>query len=87
MTAPRWLDLAEYPFTSKWLTLSSGRLHYVDEGQGRPLVFVHGTPDWSFLWRGLIKALAVDKMEGSGTKEKGVDIIMHGLLIAAKLSF
>ena len=58
MTAPRWLDLAEYPFTSKWLTLSSGRLHYVDEGQGRPLVFVHGTPDWSFLWRGLIKALA-----------------------------
>ncbi len=33
------------------------------------------------------KALAVDKAEGSGTKEKGVDIIMHGLLIAARLSF
>jgi pimeloyl-ACP methyl ester carboxylesterase len=58
VTAPGWLDRAEYPFTSKWLELSAGRLHYVDEGQGRPLVFVHGTPDWSFLWRQLIKALA-----------------------------
>lgn len=58
MTAPVWLDRDEYPFTSKWLLLPAGRLHYVDEGQGRPLVFVHGTPDWSFLWRRLIKALA-----------------------------
>ena len=58
MTAPGWLDRIEYPFTSKWLELSAGRLHYVDEGQGRPLVFVHGTPDWSFVWRHLIKALS-----------------------------
>ena len=33
-------------------------MHYVDEGQGPPLVFVHGTPDWSFVWRHLIKALS-----------------------------
>jgi pimeloyl-ACP methyl ester carboxylesterase len=33
-------------------------MHYVDEGRGRPLLFVHGTPDWSFSWRHLIKALA-----------------------------
>ena len=34
-------------------------MHYVDEGQqGRPIVFVHGTPDWSFAWRHLIKALS-----------------------------
>jgi pimeloyl-ACP methyl ester carboxylesterase len=57
-TTPAWLDTKEYPFTSRWLELPSGRLHYVDEGQGRPLVMVHGTPDWSFLWRHLIKALA-----------------------------
>ena len=58
MTAPGWLDRVEYPFTSRWLDLPAGRLHYVDEGSGRPLVFVHGTPDWSFLWRHLIKALS-----------------------------
>ena len=58
MAAPAWLDRAEYPFTSRWLDLPDGRMHYVDEGRGRPLVFVHGTPDWSFAWRHLIKALS-----------------------------
>lgn len=32
--------------------------HYVDEGQGEPLLFVHGTPTWSYEWRHLIRALA-----------------------------
>ena len=58
MTAPAWLDRAEYPFTSRWLEQPAGRMHYIDEGQGPPLVFVHGTPDWSFAWRHLIKALS-----------------------------
>ena len=57
MTVPAWLDRAEYPFAPRWLDLPAGRMHYVDEGQGRPIVFVHGTPDWSFVWRHLIKAL------------------------------
>jgi pimeloyl-ACP methyl ester carboxylesterase len=58
MTSPAWLDRAEYPFVSRWLDLPAGRMHYVDEGQGPPVVFVHGTPDWSFAWRHLIKALS-----------------------------
>ncbi|HMC97960.1 MAG TPA: alpha/beta fold hydrolase, partial [Flavobacteriales bacterium] len=33
-----------------------GRLHYVDEGSGPILLFVHGTPEWSFAFRHLIKA-------------------------------
>jgi haloalkane dehalogenase len=53
-----WLNRIEYPFASRWLDLPAGRMHYVDEGQGRPIVFVHGTPDWSFGWRHLIKALS-----------------------------
>ncbi len=56
---PAGLDRREYPFTSRWLTLSSGaRLHYVDEGTGPAVLFVHGTPTWSFEWRHLIRALA-----------------------------
>lgn len=58
MTEPAWLDRAEYPFAPLWLDLPAGRMHYVDEGQGQPIVFVHGTPDWSFVWRHLIKALS-----------------------------
>lgn len=33
-------------------------MSYLDEGSGPPLVFVHGTPTWSFEYRHLIKALA-----------------------------
>jgi len=48
---------ALYPFKSHYLTLSDGkRMHYVDEGpdDGEVLVFVHGYPMWSFMYRALI---------------------------------
>lgn len=48
-----------YPFEGKRLTLKSGHhLHFVDEGKGDPLLFVHGNPTWSFYWRRLVQAFA-----------------------------
>ncbi|RSN68903.1 MULTISPECIES: alpha/beta fold hydrolase [Actinomadura] len=41
----------EYPFASHRLDLGGVRLHYVDEGSGPPVLFVHGNPSWSYLWR------------------------------------
>ena len=32
--------------------------HYVDEGQGDPVLLLHGNPTWSFYYRNLIKALS-----------------------------
>jgi pimeloyl-ACP methyl ester carboxylesterase len=32
--------------------------HYIDEGQGEPLLFLHGTPTWFYEGRHLIRALA-----------------------------
>ena len=55
--APPWLDRQAYPFVSRSLQLSEGRVHYLDEGSGDPIVFVHGTPTWSFEYRGLIREL------------------------------
>ena len=56
---PAWLDRNAYPFTSRWMTLASGeRMHYIDEGSGPTVLFVHGTPTWSFEWRHLVRALA-----------------------------
>ena len=52
-----WLDRAEYPFESRYFTTPAGRMHYVDEGSGDPIVFVHGNPVWSFVYRHLIKSL------------------------------
>jgi haloalkane dehalogenase len=54
---PAWLDREGYPFTSRFLALPAGRVHYADEGHGPPVLFVHGTPTWSYEWRHLIGAL------------------------------
>ena len=51
-------DSELYPFESNWFESSVGRVHYVDEGQGRPLLLMHGNPDWSFLYRKMIPLLA-----------------------------
>jgi len=47
-----------YPFTSHYLDLNGLRYHYIDEGEGDPIVMVHGNPTWSFYYRELIKALS-----------------------------
>lgn len=49
------VDVNEYPFESRWYETPEGKLHYVDEGQGEVMLFVHGTPTWSFLYRNQIK--------------------------------
>lgn len=33
-------------------------MHYLDEGSGSPLVFVHGNPSWSYQFRNVIKKLS-----------------------------
>lgn len=55
-----WLDRREYPFASRYLQVPGGRMHYVDEGIGDPLLMVHGTPTWSFVYRHLIRDLSLD---------------------------
>ena len=57
-SVPAWVDRDAYPFRSRWLELPAGLMHYVDEGAGEPILFVHGTPTWSFEFRHLIKALS-----------------------------
>jgi pimeloyl-ACP methyl ester carboxylesterase len=53
-----WLDLNEYPFEHKYFHSAHGKIHYIDEGEGESIVFVHGTPTWSFLYRNYIKSLS-----------------------------
>ncbi|NUM33054.1 MAG: alpha/beta fold hydrolase [Candidatus Brocadiae bacterium] len=45
----------EYPFSSHFFSCDGLRLHYLDEGQGEPLVMVHGNPTWSYYYRKLVK--------------------------------
>ncbi len=43
-----------FPFESRWFDSSVGPIHYIDEGEGRPLILFHGNPDWSFLYRNMV---------------------------------
>jgi pimeloyl-ACP methyl ester carboxylesterase len=47
--------LADHP--GRDLDRGGLRLHYIDEGQGEPVVMLHGNPTWSFYYRHLIDAL------------------------------
>lgn len=46
-----------YPFGSHYLDRNGLRLHYLDEGQGDPVVMLHGNPTWSYYYRNLVAAL------------------------------
>lgn len=55
---PAWLDRAAYPFQSRFFDTPHGAMHYVDEGAGDVILFVHGNPSWSFEHRALIEELS-----------------------------
>ena len=55
-----WIDPLQYPFQPHYIAVGAGQMHYVDEGRGKPIVMVHGTPTWSFMYRHLIKGLSDD---------------------------
>jgi haloalkane dehalogenase len=54
---PEWLDKSVFPFQSHYLSLDGHRLHYIDEGSGPLLLFLHGNPLWSFQYRHMIRPL------------------------------
>lgn len=55
MNTPNWLNKNEYPFKSNYINIDGNNLHYIDEGSGEVILFVHGTPDWSFTYRNMVK--------------------------------
>src|SRR5271169_2304572 len=73
--------LPDYPFASSYREVDGLRLAHLDEGEGRPVVFFHGEPTWSFLWRKVIppvrdagfRCIAPD-YAGFGRSDKPTDI-------------
>ena len=49
----------DFPFQSRYLNISGNKLHYIDEGEGPPVVLLHGNPTWSYYYRHLIRILSV----------------------------
>ena len=48
---------AEFPFRSNYVEAHGSRMHYIDEGSGDPILFLHGNPTSSYLWRNIIPYL------------------------------
>jgi haloalkane dehalogenase len=73
--------LPDFPFTSHYRQVEGLRLAHLDEGEGPPVVFFHGEPTWSFLWRKVLppvrdagfRCLAPD-LAGFGRSDKPTDI-------------
>jgi haloalkane dehalogenase len=50
--------LPGFPFAPRYLEQDGLRMHYLDEGEGDPVLCLHGEPTWSFLYRRMIPVLA-----------------------------
>jgi Predicted hydrolases or acyltransferases (alpha/beta hydrolase superfamily) len=76
---PTWLNRELFPFQSRFIEIDGHQMHYVDEGEGPIILFSHGTPEWSFGWRDLIKGLrgqfrcVAPDLLGMGLSDKPAD--------------
>lgn len=71
---------AEFPFESKYQDVLGSRMHYIDVGQGDPILFLHGNPTSSYLWRNVIphlsdqgRAIAVDLIGMGKSDQPDID--------------
>src|SRR5258705_12192099 len=65
---------ASFSFESKFTKVRGFNIHYVEQGQGEPILFLHGNPTSSYLWRNIIPAVA----NGSGRRAIAVDLLGFG---------
>ena len=76
----RFASLPGFPFEPNYAEVDGLRMHYVDEGDGQPVVMFHGEPSWSYLYRKMIppvvasgrRAVCPD-LAGFGRSDKPVD--------------
>ena len=48
---------ADFPYTSHYVDVHGSQIHYVEEGSGDPILFLHGNPTSSYLWRNIMPHL------------------------------
>ncbi len=73
--------LPDFPFQPHYREFEGFRLAHIDEGDGAPVIFFHGEPTWSFLWRKVIppvrdagfRCIAPD-LAGFGRSDKPMDL-------------
>ncbi|HXB14289.1 MAG TPA: haloalkane dehalogenase [Solirubrobacteraceae bacterium] len=76
--------LPEFPWDSHYREVEGLRLAHLDEGEGPPVVFFHGEPTWSFLWRKVLPAVRdagfrciAPDLAGFGRSDKPTDLAWY----------
>jgi len=66
----------EMPYTKNYREVNGKQIAYIDEGEGAPIVLLHGNPTSSYLWRNVIPELTgsgrviVPDLIGQGDSDK-----------------
>lgn len=76
----RFAGLPDFDYEPRYRELDGLRLAHLDEGEGPPVVFLHGEPTWSFLWRKVFPPVRdagfrclVPDLAGFGRSDKPTD--------------
>lgn len=49
---------SEFPYNSHFIEIDGSKIHYIEEGFGDPILFLHGIPASSYVWRNIIPHLS-----------------------------
>ncbi|ESP91409.1 haloalkane dehalogenase [Pseudoalteromonas luteoviolacea] len=70
----------EFPFESKFINVNGHKIHYVEQGKGDPILFIHGNPTSSYIWRNIMpymsshgRAIAVDLIGMGRSEQPNID--------------
>lgn len=79
----RFRDLPSYDFAPRYLNFRGARVHWIEHGEGPPVLCLHGEPAWSYTWRhvgraigGRYRFLAMDFL-GFGRSDKPVGVASY----------
>lgn len=67
---PFTVSAVDYPFKDHWFERLGAAMHYVDEGDGTPVLLLHGNPTWSYVYRHVIKELVRSVSFDSSTQRR-----------------
>ena len=67
---------ADFPYAPHYVDVHGSQIHYIEEGSGDPILFLHGNPGSSYVWRNIIphvqghgRCIAMDLI-GMGKSDK-----------------
>lgn len=76
----RFATIADFPYEPSWREWNGMNLAHVDEGEGPPVLLLHGEPTWGYLWRKVMGPLleagyrcVVPDLPGFGRSDKPAD--------------